>query len=155
MGLLLGMLGATMNRLVCGNRRINARCCPATTSSPTGCGWCGRPGIGNKIVGHVLFAFPSANVLIAADLGEDLHATEHGRGLIDQGSRAIEGIRHDTVHPDVGMLGLERRQQAQGELLCGGMRSIGRRFRRPLFWGTPCFLSPLACLCHALSSGAG
>ena len=111
--------------------------------------------MGNTIVGHVLFAFPGANVLIAADLGEDLHATEHGRGLIDKGSRAIEGIRHDTVHPDVGMLGLERRQQAQGEWLCGGILGIGRRFRRPLFWGDALLLEPLACLYHALSSGAG
>ena len=83
------------------------------------------------------------NVLIAADLREDLHATEDGRGLIDKGARAIEGIRADTVHPDVGMLGLERRKQAQGELLFGGILGIGRRFRRPLFWGDSLLLERL------------
>ena len=28
----------------------------------------------------------------------------------------MKRIRHDTVHPDMGMLGLERLKQAQGEL---------------------------------------
>src|SRR5436189_5030225 len=89
--------------------------------------------MGGKIIGHVLFACPGTNVLIAADFGEDLYATEHGRGLIDKGPRAIEGIRRDTVYPDVGMVGLERLQQVQGELLFGGILGIGRRFRWPLF----------------------
>ena len=50
-----------------------------------------------------------------------MHATEQRRGAIDKGRRAIEGIRRDTVDPDVGMLGLERLKQAQGELLFGGI----------------------------------
>ena len=111
--------------------------------------------MGGKIVSHVLFACPGSNVLIAADLREDLHATEHGRGLIDKGPRAIEGIRRDTVHPDVGLLGLERCKQAQGELLFGGILGIGCRFRGPLFWGDALLLEALSCLYHALSSGAG
>jgi hypothetical protein len=64
--------------------------------------------MGGKIVGHVLVALADPNVLMAADLGEDLDATEQGRGRIDKGGRAIEGIRCDTVNPDVGIVGLER-----------------------------------------------
>src|SRR5947207_13968184 len=105
--------------------------------------------MGGKIVGHVLCAFPGANVLIAADLGEDLYATEHGRGLIDKGPRAIEGIRRDTVYPDVGMVGLERLQQVQGELLFGGILGIGRRFRWPLFVGDGLLLEHLCLLISA------
>ena len=92
------------------------------------------------------FAGPGSHVLIAADLGENLHATEDGRSLIDKGPCAIEGIRRDTVHPDVGMVGLERCQQAQGELLFGGILGIGRRFRRPLFWGDALLLEHLGLL---------
>src|SRR5262245_12302375 len=99
--------------------------------------------MGGKRVGHVRFALPDSKVLMAADLGEDLDATEHGRGLSDKGHRTIEGIRRDTVDPDVGMLGLERLKQAQGEWLFGGIRSMGRRFRWPLFWGNAWLLEPL------------
>ena len=53
------------------------------------------------------------------------------------------------------MLGLERRQQAQGELLFGGILGIGRRFRRPLFWGDALLLEPLDAYTPSLSSGAG
>jgi hypothetical protein len=72
--------------------------------------------MGSKIVGDVLFALPDPNVLIAADLRDHLHTPENGRGTIDKGRCSIERIRHDTVHPDMGMLGLERLKQTQGEL---------------------------------------
>ena len=55
------------------------------------------PGMGGKIVCHRLLAFMHADFLIAADLRDDLHATEQRRGPIDKGRRAIEGIRRDTV----------------------------------------------------------
>src|SRR5215471_15943673 len=86
--------------------------------------------MGSKIVGHRLFALSDSNVLITADLREDLHTLEEGRGRIDKGARAIEGIRGNTMHPDGGMMGLERRQQAQGKLLLGGILRM-----RPWFWG--------------------
>src|SRR5439155_25279400 len=58
---------------------------------------------------------------------------EQGRSLLDKGSRAIEGIRGKTMHPDGGMVGLERRQQAQGQWLLGGILRMRRRFWGPLF----------------------
>src|SRR6266849_1884821 len=63
--------------------------------------------MGGKGVGDVLCAFADPNVLIAADVREDLHATEQGRGAIDKKCRAIEGIRRDAVNPYVGMMALE------------------------------------------------
>jgi len=50
-------------------------------------------------------------------------------------SRPIEGIRRDTVHPDVRMVGLEVCKQAQGEVLFGGIRGIGGWFGRSLGFG--------------------
>ena len=84
--------------------------------------------MGGKIVADVLLALMQADFLIAADLRDHLHATEHRRGTIDKGRRAIEGIRRDTVNPDVGMGGLERFKQTQGELLFGGILGVGSRF---------------------------
>src|SRR5712692_2719928 len=43
----------------------------------------GCPRMCGTIVGDVLCALPDTSVLIAADVREDLHATEHGRGTID------------------------------------------------------------------------
>src|SRR5262249_56045318 len=73
------------------------------------------------------------NGLSSGDLGEEVEGVEQGRGLLDKGSRAIEGIRGNTMHPDGGMMGLERRQQAQGKLLLGGILRIRRRFGGALF----------------------
>ena len=99
--------------------------------------------MGGKIVGDVLCALPDPNVLIAADVRDDLHAIENGRGTIDKGRRSIERIRHDTVHPDMGMVGLERLKQAQGELFFRGILGIGRWFGGPLFFGDPLLLEGL------------
>src|SRR6266852_5986635 len=99
--------------------------------------------MGGTRVGDVLCALPDPNVLIAADVREDLHATENGRGPIDKGRRSIERIRHDTVHSDRGMLGLERLKQAQGELFFGGIMGIGRWFGWPLFCGDTLLLEGL------------
>ncbi len=77
-----------------------------------------RPRMGGKIVGDVLCTFADADVLIAADLREHLHPTEKCRSRIDKGSCSIEGIRRDTVHPDVRMVGLEVFKQAQQEGRC-------------------------------------
>jgi hypothetical protein len=63
-----------------------------------------------KIIGDVLFPLPHAEVLIATNLRDDLDATKHRRSVIDKGCRAIEGIRCDTVNPDIGVLRLERLQ---------------------------------------------
>ena len=70
------------------------------------------PGMGRKVGGDVLFALADAYLLIAADLRNHLHPTEPGRGRIDKGRRAIEGIRGDTVNLDVRMVVLERFKQA-------------------------------------------
>ena len=99
--------------------------------------------MGSKIGGDGLYALPDPNVLIAADLRENLHAPENGRGTIDKGRRAVERIRHDTVHPDRGMLGLERLKQVQGELFFGGIVGIGCWFGRSLFFGDPLLLEGL------------
>ena len=99
--------------------------------------------MGGKVVGDVLCAFADPNVLIAADLREDLHATEQGRGAIDKKCRAIEGIRRDAVNPYVGMMALELLKQAQRQLLLGGILGIGGRFGRPLCWGDVLLLEGL------------
>src|SRR5215831_5262224 len=66
-----------------------------------------RPRMSGKIVGDMLDTFADADVLRAADLRQHLHPTEKRRGRIDKGGCSIEGIRRDTVHPDVRMVGLE------------------------------------------------
>ena len=110
---------ATINRLVLWAQTYN-RALPdhrhhlLTASDADGAG---RPGMGGKIVGDVLFTLADPNVLIAADLREHLHATEKGRGAIDKSRRAIERIRHDTVNPDVGMVGLEGLQASAGRVV--------------------------------------
>src|SRR5205085_365163 len=82
-----------------------------------------------------LCTFADADMLIAADVREHLPPTEQRRGRIDKGGWAIEGIRRDTVHPDVRRGGLEVFTQAQGELLFGGIRGMGGRFGRWLGFG--------------------
>ena len=99
--------------------------------------------MGGTIVSAMLGALPAPNVLMAAELGEDLHATAHGRGCIDKGHRAIEGSRRATGPPDVGMVGLARRKQAQGALLFGGILGMGRRCRWPLLVGDAVLLEGL------------
>jgi len=94
-----------------------------------------RPRMSGKIVGDMLDTFAEADVLSAADLRQHLHPTEKRRGCIDQGGCSIEGIRRDTVHPDVRMVGLEVCKQAQGEVLFGGIRGIGGWFGWSLGFG--------------------
>src|SRR5262244_4441024 len=94
-----------------------------------------RPRMSGKIVGDMLDTFADTDVLSAADLREHLHPTEKRRGCIDKGGCSIEGIRRDTVHPDVRMVGLEIFKQAQGEVLFGGIRGIGSRLGRSLGFG--------------------
>lgn len=65
-----------------------------------------------KIVGDTLLPFAAADVLIAADLREHLHAAEECRGRIDKGGDPVEGIRCDAGYPDVGMVDLEVCKQA-------------------------------------------
>lgn len=79
--------------------------------------------------------FAAADVLIAADLRDHLDAAKEGRGRIDKGAGAIEGIRRDQVNPDVGIVPLEVSKQAQSELLFGGIVQVGGRFRGPLGFG--------------------
>src|SRR5467141_1270781 len=103
----------------------------------------GRPGMGGKVVGDVLVTLADSNVLIAADLRENLYTTEKGRGPIDKSRRAIERIRHDRVNPDIGMVGLEGLKQAEGEWFFGGIMRVGSRFTRPLFCGDTLLLEGL------------
>jgi len=79
-----------------------------------------RPGMGGQGVGDVLCACADPHGLMAADVREDVHATEQGRGASDQRCRAREGLRRDAGHPSGGMRALERLQQAQRQLLLGG-----------------------------------
>src|SRR3989475_76231 len=94
----------------------------------------GCPRLGGTIVGDVLFALPNPNVLMAADLRDDVHATDNGRGSIDEGRRSIECICHETGHPDRGMVSRERFTQAQGEWFFRGILGIGPWVGRPLFF---------------------
>jgi len=66
--------------------------------------------MGGKVVRDVLVTLADPHVLIAADLRDHLDATEKSRGPIDKRRRAIERLRHDRVHPDIGMVGFERRK---------------------------------------------
>ena len=63
-----------------------------------------------NIVGDVLFPVPHAEVLMATNVRDDLDATTHRRRVIDKGCRAMQGIRCNTVNPDIGVLRLERLQ---------------------------------------------
>jgi hypothetical protein len=80
-------LTATTNRLVLWEQTQ-----PRTANdgddpfAPTDADGMGRPGMGGKIVGHVLLPLLQAHLLIAADLRNDLHPTEHRRGAIDKRS---------------------------------------------------------------------
>src|SRR4029453_8550097 len=89
----------------------------------------------NKIIGEVLLALMHLDILIAPRLRDDLHPAEQGRGAIDKRGGAIERIRHDTVASDSWMVHLELLQQAQGQLLFGGIARIGRWFREALRFG--------------------
>jgi hypothetical protein len=75
--------------------------------APTDADGVGRTRMGSQIVGNVLFALVQADFLIAANLRDHLHATERHRSAIDKRRGPIEGIRHDTVDPQGGMLGVE------------------------------------------------
>src|SRR5262249_55846464 len=88
-----------------------------------------------KIIGEVLLALIHPDILIAPRLRDDLHPAEKGRGAIDKRSGAIERIRHDTVHADARMVHLELLQQAQSQLLFGGIARIGWGFREALRFG--------------------
>src|ERR1051325_6957871 len=54
-------------------------------STPTDTDGVRCPGMGGKIVGHRLLALSDSNVLITAELREDLHALEQGRGPTAKG----------------------------------------------------------------------
>ena len=64
--------------------------------------------MGGKVVRDVLVTLADPNVLRAADLRDHLDAIEQSRGSSDKRRCALERIRHDRVHPDIGMVGLER-----------------------------------------------
>ena len=106
----------------------------------------GGPRMGGTRVGDVLCALPAPNGLRAADVRDAWHATEHGRGPIDNGRRALERIRHDTGHPESGMVGLERLKPAQGEWCFRGIRGSGRWWGGPLVWGDTVLLEGLVLL---------
>jgi hypothetical protein len=75
--------------------------------APTDADGVGRPGMGSKIVGNVLFALVHADFLVAAYLRDHLYAPERHRSAIDKRRGPLEGIRRDTVDPKGGMLGAE------------------------------------------------
>jgi len=58
----------------------------------------------------VLVTLADPHVLIATDVRDHLDATEKSGGSIDKSRRARERIRHESVNPDSGLLGLEGRQ---------------------------------------------
>src|SRR2546429_533350 len=74
-----------------------------TTSDADGVG---RPRMGGKVLRAVLWPLAAPNVLIAADLRNHLSPPKKTRGPTDKSRRAIGGIRHDSVNPDIGLLGL-------------------------------------------------
>ncbi len=91
----------------------------------------------------MLCTLANPHVLSAADVRQDLHATAQGGGPIDKGRRALERIRHDTGHPERGMVGLACLEQAQGEVFFGGIMRVGYRVGRPLLLGDPLLLEGL------------
>ena len=101
---------ATMHRLVwCEQTEKRALLTPPPPSSPPRMrmvwgvpGWVAH--------GDVLCPLPHPEGLLATNWREDLDATTHRRGGIDQGCRAIEGIRCETVPPASGVWRLERLQ---------------------------------------------
>src|SRR5437016_4133134 len=111
--------------------------------------------MGGKIVGEVLGALMQADVLIATRLRDDLHTVEQGRGAIDKGCGAIERIRRDTVHSDARMLPLESLQQAQGELLFGGIARLRGWFRCALLFGDALLFASLFLLIPGTQLGSG
>ena len=76
-------------------------------------------------------------------LRDALHPIKYGRGAIDKGRRAIEGVRHHTVHSDARMLHLKSLKQTQSELLFGGRARMRRRFRWSLCFGDALLLQGL------------
>jgi hypothetical protein len=97
----------------------------------------GRPGMGSKRVRDGLVPLAAPHVLLAAAWRAHLGAPEKSRGPIDQSRRAIKGSRHDRVHPGLGLVGLEGRQEAQSELFFGGRLWVRGRFARSLSCGDP------------------
>ena len=62
--------------------------------------------MGGTVVGDMLRTLADSHVLIAADVRDNLAATAQGRGAIDKRRRTLERLRHDRVHPDIGLVGL-------------------------------------------------
>jgi hypothetical protein len=91
-----------------------------------------RTGMSRNRIRDVRFALRPADVLMATELGDDLHTPTQRRGAVDQGRRAIEGIRRETVHREGGMVRREWCSQAQGQGLRGGIVRMRWRWRRPL-----------------------
>ena len=94
-----------------------------------------RTGRGRNIVRDVLCALMQAAFLMATELGDDLHPTTPRRGAVDQGCRAIAGIRRETVPLAGGMVRRALCSQAQSQGLLGWRGRIRRRVRRPLLGG--------------------
>jgi hypothetical protein len=68
--------------------------------------------MGGKGVGDMRRTLADTEVLMAAAWRDTLAATEQGRGAIDKRRRALERLRHDRVHPDIGLVGLAGLKQA-------------------------------------------
>jgi hypothetical protein len=66
--------------------------------------------MGGTIVSHLRVTLAAPHGLLAAEWREHWDAPAKRRGPIDPSRRAIEGIRHDRVHPALGLLGLAGRQ---------------------------------------------
>jgi hypothetical protein len=87
--------------------------------APTDADGLWRPAMGRKSVSDMLRTFVEAHLLIAAQLREDLRATDNRRGALHTGGCTREGVGHKTVDVERRMGGLARREPAQREVLFG------------------------------------
>ena len=108
-----------------------------------GCGWRRASRDGWQRVGAGLGTLADPPMLMAADVREHLAATHKGRGASDNSRRAIERLRHDSLKPDLGRLGLEGLQPAPCAGFFGGLLRVGSRLARPLFGGDTLLLASL------------
>lgn len=111
--------------------------CPAADGAdlwpPTDAQRVGRTRRGGTILGTGLGAVLQADRLIAAALGEPLHAPPRC-GAIDHSRRPRESVRRNTGPPHSRMVGFDLVEHAQGPVLDGGRgRRRGGGAARP--WG--------------------
>lgn len=81
-----------------------------------------------------------AQIVILANLADDLNVLKRLRGLREKVIRALERIREDSFDEHMREILLKCLQETQRKLLLGRIRWIVWGLRRPIFFGNPAFL---------------